>query len=271
MFENKECFFDAERYTIQDDQTSVSAEHRHSYHELYFLLDGDTHLFINNEIMDVSVGQCAFVWQGYIHKFTYNEKQRSHRLLIRFNSAFIGEEYVPMLRELRKRKRIDILPDAFSVLKEQLAAILYEKKNQDIHSLLQCQNLLRQVIILLCRQPELQQVRNISQNERIIQCAAQYISAHYSEKLSLQNLAQQFSMSESHFSRTFKEHTGIGVAQYIKHIRLRAAEKMLLQKAGSITEIAFACGFNNSNYFIHDFKKHHGITPLQYALNSQKE
>ena len=52
---------------------------------------------------------------------------------------------------------------------------------------------------------------------------------------------------------------------------LKKAEKMLLEKAGSITEIAFACGFNNSNYFIHDFKKHHGITPLQYALNSQKE
>ena len=150
-------------------------------------------------------------------------------------------------------------------------ALLDEKKGQQKYNFLQCQNLLRQAVILLCRQPEQHQPRNISQNEMIIQRAAQYISAHYAERLSLQDLAQRFSMSESHFSRTFKEYTGIGVAQYIKHTRLRAAEKMLLQKTGTVTEIAFACGFNNSNYFIYDFKKHHGITPLQYAMNVHKE
>ena len=83
-------------------------------------------------------------------------------------------------------------------------------------------------------------------------------------------LARKFSMSDSHFSRTFKEYTGIGVAQYIKLTRLRAAEKLLLNKTGSITDIALACGFNNSNYFICDFKKHYGITPLQFAINMRK-
>lgn len=271
MYKNNDPILSVELYAISDTQTSLNGEHSHSYHELYFMLEGNSRHFINNKIMDISAGQAAFVWQGYVHKVLYNADQSSRRLLVNFNSAFIGEEYWPLLRELRHRKHLTFTPEVSDTIKHMLLSLHAEKQENGKHSLLQCQNILRQIIILLSRQPVLDPPQSISQNETIIQQAAQYISSHYPEPLTLQSLSQEFFMSESHFSRTFKKYTGMGVAEYIKYTRLRAAEKLLMQKASTVTEIAFACGFNNSNYFICEFKKHHGVTPLKYAATTDKK
>lgn len=270
MVQNEKSYLKVEETTIKDDETSIRDDHRHSFHELYLLLDGHARCFINNEIYNVEAGEIAFVWQGYIHKMTYNRKQRSRRLLVYFTTAFIGDEYLPMLRVLKNQRHLRLLPEAFEYVKSLFYAMRGEYSKKEDYHLLQCQNLLRQIIICLCRQPELQRQTDVGQNEKIVQDAAQFVSVHYAEPLSLGDLARKFSMSDSHFSRTFKEYTGIGVAQYIKLTRLRAAEKLLLNKTGSITDIALACGFNNSNYFICDFKKHYGITPLQFAINMRK-
>ncbi len=265
--------FEAELYTIKDDETGISGEHSHAYHELYFLLDGHARHFINNEILDISVGEAAFVWQGYIHKVIYNAEQCSHRLLVSFSSDFVGEPYVRILRDLGRRKQLSLDADVSTDVRALLLTLYREKTEQREHHLLQCQNLLQQILVLLHRHSKqrLPQPQTISPNEMVIQQAAQYLSAHYAERLTLPWLAQNFGMSESHFSRTFKAYTGIGVAQYLKHIRLRAAEKMLIRQPVSVTEVAFACGFNNSNYFICEFKKRYGITPLQYAISAHKE
>jgi AraC-like DNA-binding protein len=112
----------------------------------------------------------------------------------------------------------------------------------------------------------------LSHNEIIIQGAAKYISSHINEEIALHTLADMYAMSDSYFSRLFKEYTGVGVSKYIKLTRLRKAEKLLVSGNYSITEIALKCGFNNSNYFISEFKKHKGTTPFKYAsLNKENE
>ena len=263
--------FAVDLYTIKAEQTHVSGEHSHPYHELYFLLDGSARHFIGNRIREIKAGEAAFIRQGCIHKATYDEGQTARRLLVSFDTEFVGEPYLLILRELGHRKHIAPTPEAATALRGLLTALQEEYRREQPHYLIQCQNLLRQVLVLLSRQPHTEPERHISPNEEIIQSAAQYISGHYAERLTLRKLAQMFAMSESHFSRTFKEYTGVGVAHYIKHTRLRAAEKQLLQEGRSVTDVAYSCGFANSNYFISEFKKYRGITPLQYALNAREK
>ncbi len=259
-----------ELHTIAAEQTSVSGEHSHPYHELYYLVEGCARHFIGNRIWEVQTGEAAFIRQGCIHKATYDEGQTASRLLVSFTTEFIGEGYLFILRELGHRKYLPPTPEDAATLRQLLQTLYAEYRQQQDHYLIQCQNILRQILILLARQPGTAISRDISPNEAIIQNAAQYISNHYAERLTLRGLAQMFAMSESHFSRTFKAYTGVGVVQYIKHTRLRMAEKRLLQEGCSVTDVAFSCGFSNSNYFISEFKKYRGITPRQYALNAHK-
>ena len=253
------------------EETCLYEEHTHPYHELYYLMKGSARYFINSEILNVQAGDVAFVQQGAIHKATYDYGTATERLLVSFTTDFIGEPYLYMLRSLGEVKRLCLSADDAAELQGLFLKLHREFTDRKEHYRQQCKNLLRQIVILLSRQETDRSPRPISSNEAIIQQAATYISENCSEPLCLQTLARMHAMSESHFSRTFKRYTGMGVAQYVKLVRLQKAEGLLLQGEDSVTEIAYACGFNNSNYFISEFKKHMGMTPLQYAIAARNK
>lgn len=56
-------------------------------------------------------------------------------------------------------------------------------------------------------------------------------------------------MSKSFLSKRFKTATGFGFKEYIINLRIQNACRLLLETNKSITDIAFECGFNDSNYF----------------------
>ena len=87
----------------------------------------------------------------------------------------------------------------------------------------------------------------------------------------LASLSQRFGVSPSYLSRSFKKLTGVGLNEYINISRITAAEKLLQSGNLSITEVAFSCGFNDSNYFAAVFKRVRGVTPKKYALQSKNK
>ena len=74
-------------------------------------------------------------------------------------------------------------------------------------------------------------------------------------------------------SPLFKRVTGFGFCEYLTLLRLRRAEFMLKNEPGlSISSVAYACGFNDSNYFSHKFKLAYGKSPkeLKNAKTDEK-
>ena len=94
---------------------------------------------------------------------------------------------------------------------------------------------------------------------------SRFISLNYGEALSLDTLSRKFAMSTSHMSRRFKAVAGIGITEYITYVRILNAERLLKTTTLPITEVAAACGFNDSNYFSTVFKRIKGITPLKFS------
>ena len=75
-----------------------------------------------------------------------------------------------------------------------------------------------------------------------------YINEHFKEEITTECLAEQVGLSPFHFIRTFKKETGFGFSEYVTLVRLQKAEYMLKNEPGkSICEVAYACGFNDSN------------------------
>ena len=104
-----------------------------------------------------------------------------------------------------------------------------------------------------------------------VQQVATFVSEHCCESISLASLSQRFGVSQSYLSRSFKKLTGVGLNEYINISRITAAEKLLQSGNLSITEVAFSCGFNDSNYFAAVFKRVRGVTPKKYALQSKNK
>ena len=94
--------------------------------------------------------------------------------------------------------------------------------------------------------------------------AVKYIAQNITEPLPLTGLAMLSGYSLSHFKLRFREVTGMTPALYITLARVEQARRELTDGQLSITDIAYKLGWSSSNYFCAVFKKHTGLSPLQY-------
>lgn len=97
----------------------------------------------------------------------------------------------------------------------------------------------------------------------------QYIGEHYSSPIRLSELAELVNMNEQYFCRYFKKNIGKTITEYINVIRVEKAATALAETEDKIIDIASACGFDNTGYFIRRFKKEKGMTPSEYRKKSK--
>lgn len=103
-----------------------------------------------------------------------------------------------------------------------------------------------------------------SQKSAISDEAIRYMSDHFDEKITLEQLAKQANMSPYYFAHVFKNETGMTAHQYLITIRLEYARYLLRTMNMPVQDIADRCGFSNSGAFCTCFKKHTGYAPKEY-------
>lgn len=94
--------------------------------------------------------------------------------------------------------------------------------------------------------------------------AFEYIDAHYTEDVSLDDIAFVAGFSKFHFSRLFKQCSGQNLHEYLCYKRIKASEILLLKPELSITEIAFQSGFSSLSTFNRIFKSINNCSPTEY-------
>jgi AraC-like DNA-binding protein len=96
---------------------------------------------------------------------------------------------------------------------------------------------------------------------RGIENAKEYIQDNYAKDISVFEIAQKAFVSPFHFSRMFKEFTGISPHHYLVDTRLKHAEMLLKNTDIPVTQVCFASGFNNAEHFSYAYKKKFKIQP----------
>ena len=84
-----------------------------------------------------------------------------------------------------------------------------------------------------------------------------------------EEVANRVNMSYSWFRRIFKQYTGFAPAQYILELKIQKSKELLTNTVLTSQEIAFAVGFDNSDYFCSTFKRKTGYTPIKYREFTQ--
>ena len=105
---------------------------------------------------------------------------------------------------------------------------------------------------------------------RRVRKVQEFINVHYNEEIRLEDCAAMVGMSPSAFSRFFKLHTGRTLMDYIIDIRLGNAARLLVDTTMGISEISYACGFNNLSNFNRAFKARRGYTPRDFRTLFKK-
>ncbi len=86
-----------------------------------------------------------------------------------------------------------------------------------------------------------------------------------------EELAMRLNISYSWFRKVFKDYTGYAPAKYFQELKLRKAKQLLVSTSQSVKEISFLLGYQSTEYFFSFFKKHTGLTPLEYRSFGREE
>ncbi len=96
-----------------------------------------------------------------------------------------------------------------------------------------------------------------------------YLTANYTDDISLDKLADRFSMNKYYLAHTFKETYGDSIISTLNKIRCNTAQHLLQNTDHSISEISTSVGYNSSSYFSKTYKKIIGESPLQTRSKRQ--
>ena len=88
--------------------------------------------------------------------------------------------------------------------------------------------------------------------------------ANLAESISIEKLAELAELSPFHFSRVFKQATGMTPLQFVTRERMLQAQRLIRETSRSHIEIALEVGYTSPSHFAQVFRRIVGVTPTEF-------
>lgn len=199
-------------------------------------------------------------------------------------ASYISQEDIPWSALLSKGTVEDVEPSTqqrmylpkFAPVDVQTVEPMLRGLN-DIHNRLNGENALKLHLLLAelfaALQADCARMTEPEPSIRLAQAAAAYLNEHWREPFERAALEEKLHFQASYIARCMKKHIGKTPLQYVLHLRLEEAKKLLGGTVLGISEIAERVGIRDSNYMTRLFTAKLGMTPGAYRqmLRQMKE
>lgn len=245
---------------------NMSANHFHDAYELYYLNQGTRKYFIHDKTYTIDSGSMVLIKPYELHK-TLETGQSHSRLLINFKPDYLPfQGFDELIDSTYGKKPIIKLNHDMKIHIEQIFAKMMQEandKNMGHQAYIQS-NFCRLLIDLGRYIAEQEQLSDQHDANDKIYGIIDYLKAHYKDKITLQDLSDQFYISRYYLSHSFKKATGLTIMTYVQNLRIIEAQKQLRETNNKITDIAQSVGFPNVSAFGKTFKSITEMSPNQY-------
>ena len=259
------------------DGQSFYPWHWHKEFEITYVTQGSVTVSVNEKQYVLSSGNGIFISSQALHSFSLHGREKAIMpnivflpvLLYGTGESVFWEKYMKHLlldnafmnvfltREIAwQAKLLDYAQEAFDCLtKEEYG---YEFR---------VRSLLSEIALLLLENRKNMDAslekRNRTDINRL-RTMLLYIQTHYTEPVSVQQIAGSAFISSRECIRCFKKIVGITPIQYVIEMRIQKAKQLLLETELPMLEVGISCGFEDQSYFTKVFRQKTGITPFQY-------
>ncbi len=266
-------WFEIERLK-RTEHYSMTGNHFHDFYELYYLLSGERIYFIQNTTYLVRQGDLVLIDKRLLHKTINTGLPEHERILLHFDDALLRE---PELTELFSCGS-PILPatEAFSAeVRRLLLRMLQETSEQDVYYKNSMENLIAELLIQCIRyQNRLPAQSDAAMTQPHVLHPKMteiihYLNESYTEQLTLADIAAAHNLSTTYVSRIFKRTTGFSFVEYLNHIRIREAQRLLRETTMPITRIAEEVGFQSITHFGRVFKQISHASPRAFRSRTE--
>lgn len=257
--------------------------HKHDFHELVVILAGEGRHLTDTGNYAVKGGDVFLVQGEAAHGYTevdslslvnilFDPKQlglrmRDLRNLSGYHALFRVEPKLRAADRFQSRLQLDI--DELAEAARLIACIETELDSHQAGYRFHACTYLMQLLGYLSRcysKSEFSTERPLMQLGDLLS----YLEQHCAEPMTIEMMAKRARMSESTLMRTFRKVMGHSPMDYVIRLRLKNAATLLQHTTTGITEVAFQCGFNDSNYFSRQFRNSMGLSPREYRNQKQK-
>lgn len=101
--------------------------------------------------------------------------------------------------------------------------------------------------------------------------AQEFIEGHYTDKITVEDLADKYAIGRRSFERRFKKATGNTIVEYMQRVKIEAAKRSFESSRKNINEVMFDVGYTDTKAFRTIFKKITGLTPIEYRNKYNKQ
>lgn len=253
--------------------------HWHDDLELIAVMEGVLELGVSSARLCVRAGEGAFVNAGVLHELVAPDGSAMVRSVV-FHPRLVGGSvdsvfWQRLVRPLAQG-RLDYLvltrSDAHrAVLAHALAAWEAVAADRD-----DCENRARYELSCALRLVvgELPSADAPSRRERVaaerVKTMLSYVEEHFSEPLTVADVARSALVSESICVRSFKRLLGTTPIHYVRRLRVEKAAALLLETGLPVGEVGLACGFTDVSYFTQTFRELKGTTPTAFRAQSRR-
>ena len=255
--------------------------HRHlDFTELVVVLNGSASHIVNNECHPVRKGDVFVVGRDVSHGFTDAAAFEICNIMFRPENAFSDSSDLKALHGFQSLfvikpkhtavhgyiNRLTLAPEDYHRVFELIRTMSqeYDSKHEARESMLRSCFTVLAVTLSRLNDPSSEDAKRHITN---IANTANYIERHYTERLTIEELAEMSHYSSRHFARVFKETYSTTPQKYIVSLRLKHACTLLRETELSIEDAALQSGFGDGNYFSRIFRASMGMSPKQYRKN----
>ena len=259
--------------------------HWHDEIELYYQVSGNAYFTCEDYNFLVSEGEIVFINQQAKHFITPEDPEQCifHSILVHpcfifgFGQLEMEKKYIQpvLLCNALKYLHLSKSHPLYELFFEHCTEILLMNETEEPGY-----ELLTKSSLLILWKALFDTVNTLapnnlrktsSQDEQRVKDAILYIQEHFTEPITLDDIANSIMVSKSECCRCFKRALDVTPFEYLMKYRIMESTKQMNRKRSeSISEIAGNVGFNNTSYFNKIFKKYMNCTPSEYRKNQKK-
>lgn len=265
LYENKVLSDEELPIQLSVDRCAVQKEifpsHWHEHLEMHYIVCGSADLHLGQQCFHAVAGDLLIANCNELHSgFCIDAPYEAHVIIFNMES---------LSKELAKNHYIFQPLIRGDTTVSNLAGRIFDEKKAGRPGYKQlCRALVMELLVYLCRNhvvqslPERDNAKRKKDLERLnaVLC---YIEGHYTQQITVAQLAGMVCLSEDRFGHLFREGVGRPPLQYINEMRLHKAFCLLKTNEYTVTEVADAVGFRDYNHFGRLFRRRYGCTPYE--------
>lgn len=252
--------------------------HYHPELELVYVNKGRGKRHIGSHLSYFNDGELVLIGSNLPHQgFTDRLSGHKSETVVQMRPDFLGEEFMqlPEMKHIsmlfeRAKKGLSFNGKSKETIGEKIVGLSNKDKFDQVLSLL---DILRDLSIsreyAILNANGFSMVAAPQDNDRL-NAVLNYVRSNFQQSISITEISELVSMTETSFCRYFKKITSKTFTQFLNEYRLVHASKLLAEKEISITEVCFECGFSNYSHFVDQFKSFAGKSPSNYRKSIQQ-